>query len=120
MLAALAIGHVLWTPVAEAQTTNCPTLSHQPGDTDPEVILGTTPTRLPALCARRGMAIQNLGTSTVWCTSDGVAAHVRVGRAWKIAAGDSWALDAKDTLPVYCMAESAQSEGAATIVMEMR
>lgn len=111
---------LLRTPEADAQTTNCPSFTHQPGDTDPEVILGTTPTRLPALCARRGMAIQNLGTSTVWCTATGVASHARAGRSWKIAAGDAWSLDAKDTLPIYCLAESAQSQGAATIVMEMR
>lgn len=123
VLAVLGAGvfvYLLRTPEADAQTTNCPSFTHQPGDTDPEVILGTTPTRLPALCARRGMAIQNLGTSTVWCTATGVASHARAGRSWKIAAGDAWSLDAKDTLPIYCLSESAQSQGAATIVMEMR
>lgn len=105
---------------AQAQVSNCPAFSHQPGDTDPEVLVGTEPTRLPALCARRGLGIQNHGAASIWCTSSGVAAHARVGRAYEIAPGDGWALDAKDTLPIYCVSESAQAEGAATIVMEMR
>lgn len=120
LLAAVAVFSVLRMPTAEAQTSNCPALSHQPGDTDPEVIIGTTPVRLPALCARRGVAIQNHGESTLWCTATGVAAHARVGRSWSIETGGSWSLDAKDTLPIYCVAESAQAEGAATIVMEIR
>lgn len=119
-LAALAFGYILRMPVADAQTSNCPPGSRQPGEGDPEVIVSTTPVKLPALCARRGMAIQNNGASNLWCTITGVSAHARVGRSWKIAAGDSWSFDAKDTLPIYCVAESAQAQGAATVVMELR
>lgn len=119
LLAAVAFAYVLRTPTAEAQTSSCPSFTRQPGE-EPEVIIGTTPVRLPALCARRGVAIQNHGESTLWCTATGVAAHARVGRSWAIETGGSWSLDAKDTLPIYCVAESAQAEGAATIVMEIR
>lgn len=106
--------------VAQAQTSGCPQYSYQPGTMDPEVLVGTTATRLPALCARRGMAIQNRGADTIWCTTSGVAAHARVNRSWGIPAGGEWALDAKDTTGVFCLAEAAQTQGAATIVMELR
>ncbi len=113
-------GGIMLPSTAQAQTSTCPAFSHQPGDTDPEVIIGTTPVRLPALCNRRGLGIQNHGAVSIWCTSTGVAAHARVNRSYEIAPGDGWSLDAKDTLPIYCVSESAQEEGAATIVMEMR
>lgn len=97
MLAVVVVVNVLRTPTAEAQTSSCPAFTRQTGE-EPEVIIGTTPVRLPALCARRGVAIQNHGESTLWCTATGVAAHARVGRSWSIETGGSWALDAKDTL----------------------
>lgn len=116
LLGALALlePHAAW-----AQT--CPANTHAAG-TDPEVLVGTTPTRLPQLCGRTGMEIQNLGPNPIWCVVSHNSVHARVNRARKVDAGGGiFAANVKDTQPVFCVASTAaQVQGAATIVTEAR
>lgn len=104
---------------AAQSAVNCGALTHQPG-TDPEVLVLTTATRLPQLCGRRAVEIQNLGPNPIYC-SLGYSSMARVGKARKVGVGESWVVDAGDTLPIYCVASTAsQVSGAATIVSEVK
>lgn len=94
--------------------------THQPG-TDPEVLVLTTPTRIPQLCGRAGVELQNLGPNPIWCVISYSSAHARVNRARKIDAGSTWSANVKDTQPIWCVASTAaQVQSAATIVSEAR
>lgn len=106
---------------ADAQTSTCGTDTHQP-DYDPQVLVGTTPTRLPQLCGRRGVHIKNYGPNTIWCTTTGLAKWARVGnRSLGIPSGEGYGIDASDKNPIWCVAETAaQVDGAATVLTEMR
>lgn len=105
---------------ADAQTSTCAETTHQP-DFDPEVLVGTTATRLPQLCGRRGVEIWNHGPNTIWCTVTGLSKWARVNKSRGIVPGDAWPVDGKDTNPIWCIAETAaQVTGAATILSEIR
>lgn len=118
---AAAMGVVaLWPDTAEAQSgAQCPAGTHQPG-TDPEVLVLTTATRLPQLCGRSAVEIQNLGPNSIYC-SLGYSSMARVGKARKVGTGETWSIDVPATLPIWCIAETAaQVTGAATIVSEVK
>lgn len=122
MAAALLAGLALVlnpTQPAEAQTSYCPAGTYQ-GPADPEVLVLTTPTKLPQLCARKGVEVFNNGPATIWCTT-AAATYARVGRSRPIASGLGWSVDAKDTNSIWCVADGAnQVAGAATILSELK
>lgn len=119
LLLAVPLAVELVPRTAEAQSF-CGPNTHQPG-TDPEVLVLTTPTRLPQLCGRRGVEIFNTGPNPIYCAVSNVSTHARVGRARPIASGAAWSIDATESQPIYCVAAMAsQVQSAATIVSEVR
>ncbi len=119
LIVALSVGIGVAVVPSEAQAQTCPPNTHQPG-TDPEVLVLTTATRLPQLCGRQAVEIQNLGPNPIYCSLS-VASMARVGKARRISTGETWSVDAPATLPIWCVAATAaQVTGAATIVTEIR
>lgn len=109
---ALAAGTVLaaWEmqPRDAFAQTVCGPDTHQPSTVPPTVLIGTTPTRLPQLCGRSALELQNNGPNPIWCAVSYVPSHAAVGTSRIIAAkGGSWSLPAKDTQPIFCVAEGA-------------
>lgn len=100
---------LVWLVPRDAQAqAYCSPDTHQPSSAPPTILVLTTPTRLPQLCGRIGIEIQNNGPNPIWCAASYVAAHAAVGTARVIAAkGGAWSLSAKDTQPIYCVAETA-------------
>lgn len=91
------------------------------------VVLNSAATALPSssgtktsgTIGRTGLEIQNLGPNAIYCAFS--AATAVVGSARKIAAGESWALDASSRVGIWCIAATAdQAAGAATIVSELK
>lgn len=121
LLVALSFGFAYVAVPGEARAADtCSGVGvHDPG-TDPEVLVLTTATRLPQLCNRSAVEIQNLGPNPIYCAL-GYSSMARVGKARKIGAGEAWAVDAPHTLPIWCIAATAsQVSGAATIVSEIK
>ncbi len=120
-LLAAAVALLLFSSrAAEAQTSTCGPDTHQP-DFDPQVLVGTTATRMPQLCGRRGVHVLNLGPNPIWCTTTGLSKWARVGKSLRVGNGEGFGLDATDKNPIWCIAETAaQVDGAATVLTEMR
>lgn len=85
-----------------------------------EVLVLTTVTRAdpsPSV-TRRAVEIQNLGPNAIYCqlrTPTGLI----VGKGRRIATNEAWALDLRASVPVYCIAATAnQVTTAATFVTE--
>lgn len=121
VLAVAALLLVELAPRTAFAQSSCGPDTHQPG-TDPEVLVGTTPTRMPQLCGRGGVELQNLGPNPIWCVISYNSAHARVNRARRVDPnGGTFPANVKDTQPVWCVASTAaQVQGAATIVSEAR
>lgn len=84
-----------------------------------EVLVLTSATQIPALGGRKAVEVQNRGPNSIFCALASSGAAV-VNRAREVKAGDAWALDAPDTLSIWCIAATAaQVTGAATIVTQL-
>jgi hypothetical protein len=111
--AALALCFVYLAIISSADAQTNPVLTT-------EVLVGTTATAMPQLPNRRGVELQNLGPNPIYCALTDATKAV-VGRARRVDAGGSWALDIPSTTPIYCIAATAaQVTGAATIATEAR
>lgn len=82
-----------------------------------EVLVGTTPTRIPRTASTTGVLIYNNGTQPICCaqTSDGGSSPDCV----PIAPGNSMALDIPSNQPLQCTAPTLQTVDAGTRVMEV-
>lgn len=95
-------------PRAAYAQTYCGPDTHQPSSAPPTVLVGTSPTRMPQLCGRVAIELQNNGPNPIWCAVSSVSSHAAVGTSRVIAAkGGTWSVAAKDTQPIYCVAETA-------------
>ena len=93
-----------------------------------EVLVGTSPTKIPRVVGR-SFELQNRGPNSIFCgagyTDDGgcpyfpdAGAVVRVNLAREIPTTQSWSPPAIASQSWCCVASSAQSTGAATILTE--
>jgi hypothetical protein len=91
-------------------------------DRTTEVLVTTAGTQLPKLQARRGLEVYNNGPNAICCAFATYSATAVSGNSCRpIAAGASWAVDARDSSSILCKATSAnQVTGAATIVSEVQ
>lgn len=83
------------------------------------LVLASAAVEMPRTSGRTAIEMQNLGPNPIYCafTQAGAVAT----KARRIAAGETWALDIKHTVRIWCIAGTAdQVTGAATIVTELR
>ena len=128
VLAVLGIVAVLGASTVYARFDAVPALVSQSatgaltGSATTEVLVLTTATQLPQTATaprgRSAIEIQNLGPNSIFCAFSSATAVVNKAR--RIQSGESWAIDAKSHIPIYCIAATAnQVTGAATIVSEL-
>ena len=82
-----------------------------------EVLVGTTPTRIPRTASTVSVLVYNAGPDAICCaqTSDGGAPPDCV----PIASGGSMSLDIPSNQPLSCTAPNAQVADAGTRVLEV-
>jgi hypothetical protein len=84
-----------------------------------EWLVTTTSSCITAVSGRKAIELQNLGPNDIFCSLTSAAVLNKSRRIDK--SGGSWALDVGDTIPVCCIAATAnQVTGAATIVTQPR
>jgi hypothetical protein len=118
---AAALGLLLLGALAAAVVPSpVPLVTGQTPTLTQEVLVLTTVTTIPSLSGRKAVELQNLGPNSIFCALTSSSAAV-LNKARRISAGDSWALDVGDTIPIYCIAATAaQVTGAATVVTQVR
>lgn len=82
-----------------------------------EVLVGTTPTRIPRTASTTAVLLYNAGPDTICCAqvSDGGAPPDCI----PVASGASMALDIPSNQPIHCTAPTAQAGDAGTRVLEV-
>jgi len=82
-----------------------------------EVLVGTTPTRIPRTASTTGVVIQNVGPNPICCaqTADGGLPPDCI----VVASGVALSLDIPSNQPIQCSSAVAQTADAGTRVMEV-
>lgn len=81
-----------------------------------EVLVGTTPTRIPRTASTTAVELYNAGPSTICCAQ---APDAGVPDCRPIASGAAWSLDVSTNQPITCVAPTAQVGDAGTRVTEI-
>lgn len=84
-----------------------------------EWLVTTTSSCVTSLSGRKAIELQNLGPNAIYCSLTSAAVVTKTRRL--DASGGTWALDIGETIPVCCVAATAnQVTGAATVVNQVR
>lgn len=81
-----------------------------------EVLVLTTPTRIPRTASTTAVELYNSGPSTICCAQ---APDAGTPDCRPIASGASWSLDVSTNQPITCVAPTAQVGDAGTRVTEV-
>ncbi len=81
-----------------------------------EVLIGTSPTRIPRTASTTAVELYNSGPSTICCAQ---APDAGVPDCRPIPSGASWSLDVTTNQPITCVAPTAQVADAGTRVTEI-
>lgn len=81
-----------------------------------EVLVGTTPTRIPRTASTTAVEIYNAGSAPICCAQ---APDAGFPDCRPIASGGFWALDVTTNQPITCIAGTAQVVDAGTRVTEI-
>lgn len=81
-----------------------------------EVLVGTSPTRIPRTAGTAAVMLYNAGTEAICCAQ---AADAGYPNCVPIAPGAALSLDVPTNQPITCVAPSLQSADAGTRVLEV-
>lgn len=81
-----------------------------------EVLVGTSPTRIPRTAATVAVELYNSGPGPICCAQ---AADAGFSDCRPIASGAAWSLDVTTNQPITCVAATAQTGDAGTRITEV-
>jgi hypothetical protein len=81
-----------------------------------EVLVGTSPTRIPRTASTTAVELYNAGPDSICCAQ---APDAGFPDCRPVASGASWALDVTTNQPITCVAPTAQVGDAGTRVTEV-
>lgn len=81
-----------------------------------EVLVGTTPTRIPRTASTTAISLKNVGPNPICCAQ---APDAGYPDCWPLATGEVLSLDVTTNQPVTCLAPVAQLPDAGTRLMEI-
>jgi hypothetical protein len=81
-----------------------------------EVLVGTTPTRIPRTASTVAVEVFNAGPTAIYCAQ---APDAGFSDSRPIAPGTSWSLDVTTNQPITCLSTAAQVADAGTRITEI-